>query len=263
MTATHVTARPRTGSELRQLARLLRVEVRDELLSILREPTGLFFSIAMPVGFFALFAGLYGGEEAGGVTVGTRMLATFGTFGVLGVTLLNPGIGVADDRERGWLRHKRVTATPLPVTLLAKVLATMPYSLGVLLAMTGVAAALGSLDMAAGTWLRLSAVLVAAAWPFALVALAVGFLATPNATTAILNAIYIPAAVASGLWIPLEQLPAFVGEYLAPVLPTYHLSQLALAQIDVGSASGHVWPLVAFTVLGAVAAGVAYRSAKP
>ncbi|GGI07171.1 ABC transporter permease [Egicoccus halophilus] len=247
----------------RRTARLLRVELRDELLSILREPTGLFFAVAMPVGFFALFAGLYGAEDGGGIVVGTRMLATFGTFGVLGVTLLNPGIGVADDRERGWLRAKRVTATPLPVTLVAKVLATVPYSVGVLLAMTGIAAAMGTLDVEAATWLRLASVLVVGALPFALVALAVGFLATPNATTAVLNALYLPASIASGLWMPLENLPDLVGERLAPLLPTYHLAQLGLAQIGVGTIAGHVWPLAAFAVVAAVVAGLAYRSAKP
>lgn len=252
-----------SGTSPGLVARILRIELRDELLAILREPTGLFFSIAMPVGFFALFTGLYGGFDADGVSTATRMLATFGTFGVVGVTLLNPGIGVADDRERGWLRHKRVTATPVPVTLLAKVLATIPYSLGVLLAMTAVAGVQGNLETGAGTWLRLAGTLVLTALPFSLIALAVGFLATPNATTAILNAFYIPSAVASGLWMPLEQLPDFVGDTLAPILPTYHVAQLGLAQIGVGDAAGHVLPLLAFTAVGAVAAGLAYRSARP
>lgn len=247
----------------RLVARILGVELRDELYGILREPTALFFSLVMPVGFFALFTGLYGAFDAGGVSTGTRMLATFGTFGVVGVALLTPGIGVADDRERGWLRHKRVTATPVPVTLLAKVLATVPYALGVLLAMTGVAAAQGHLDLTVGTWLRLAGVLVLAALPFSLVALAVGFLATPNAATAILNALYLPSAVASGLWMPLDQLPHVVGERIAPLLPTYHLAQLGLHQIGAGTASGHVLPLVVFTAVGAVAAGLAYRWAKP
>lgn len=255
--------RPSHATTPALVARILRVELRDEFLAILREPTGLFFSIAMPVGFFALFTGLYGGfETAGGVSTSTRMLATFGTFGVVGVTLLNPGIGVADDRERGWLRHKRVTATPVPVTLFAKVLATIPYSLGVLLAMTAVAGLQGNLETGAATWLRLAVTLVLSALPFSLVALAVGFLATPNATTAILNALYIPSAVASGLWMPLEQLPDFVGDTLAPILPTYHVAQLGLAQIGVGDAAGHVLPLVIFAAIGAVAAGLAYRSGR-
>ena len=255
---------PTTTAPTRGLmARILRIELRDELLAILREPTSLCFSIAMPVGFFALFAALYGNFDTGGVSTGTTMLATFGTFGVVGVALLNPGIGVADDRERGWLRHKRVTATPLPATLTAKVLATLPYSLGVLLAMTAVSAALGTLDTGVAIWVRLAGVLILGALPFSLIALAVGFRATPNATTAILNAIYLPSAVASGLWMPLEQLPDVVGDTIAPLLPTYHLAQLGLAQIGTGSSAGHVWPLLAFTALAAVLAGLAYRSARP
>ena len=239
------------------------MELRDELLAIVREPTALFFSIAMPVGFFALFAGMYGGEDSGGTTVGTTMLATFGTFGVVGVTLLNPGIGVADERERGWLRAKRVSAVPLPLSLVAKVLATLPYSLGVLIAMTAVAAALGTLHLDASTWLRTVGVLLLGALPFALLALAVGLRATPNGATAILNALFIPAAVASGLWIPLDQLPAVLGDHLAPLLPTYHLAQLGLAQVGVGTISGHVMPLAVFTVVGACLAALAYRSARP
>ena len=242
---------------------VLAVELRDELLAIVREPTALFFSVAMPVGFFALFAAMYGGEDAGGTTVGTTMLATFGTFAVVGVTLLNPGIGVADERERGWLRAKGVSATPLPVTLLAKVLATVPYALAVLVAITAVAAALGTLAIDPWVWARTVVVLTAAALPFALLALAVGFRASPNAATAILNALFIPASVASGLWFPFEQLPALIGERIAPLLPTYHLARLGLAQIGVGSAAGHVLPLLVFGVLSAVLASLAYRSARP
>lgn len=78
--------------------------------------------------------------------------------------------------------------------------------------------------------------LVAGALPFALLGLAVGFLASANATPAILHAVLIPSAVASGLWMPLELLPAPI-QAVAPVLPTYHLAQLALAQLNVCSAA--------------------------
>ena len=259
-----LTPRPTTSvGRLRRFLTVLAVELRDELLAIVREPTALFFSVVMPVGFFALFAGMYGGEDAGGTTVGTTMLATFGTFAVVGVTLLNPGIGVADERERGWLRAKRVSPTPLPVTLLAKVLATVPYALAVLLAITAVAAALGTLAIDPWVWVRTVTVLTVAALPFSLLALAIGFRASPNAATAILNAFFIPSAVASGLWIPLEQLPAVVGERIAPLLPTYHLARLGLAQIGFGSVAGHVLPMLVFGVLSAVLAALAYRSARP
>lgn len=190
------------------------------------------------------------------------MLATLGTFGVLAVTLMNPGIGVAEDRERGWLRAKRVSAVPLPVTLAAKVAAAVPYALGVLAAMTVAAAAMGALDAPLGTVARVAAVLVVGALPFALLSLAIGFRVGANAAAAILNAFLLPAAVASGLWMPLESLPDVLSR-IAVYLPTYHLSQLAFAQLNGGGWIDHALVLVAFAALAAVAAAVSYRSSRP
>jgi hypothetical protein len=68
-------------------ASILAVEIRDELYSIIREPTAAVFSIAMPVGMFALFATLFSTGGNGPVSGATLMLATFGAFGVISVAL--------------------------------------------------------------------------------------------------------------------------------------------------------------------------------
>lgn len=236
--------------------RVFAVEVTDELRGIFREPTALFFAILMPVAFFALFVSLYGKNGAG-----TAMLATFGTFAVLAVALTSPGISVAADRERGWLRAKRVSAVPIGLTLAAKVVAALPYAAGVLLAMTVTAGLTGSLNLTAAELLRVLAVLLLGTLPFALLGLAVGFQAGSNATAAILNAFLFPSAVLSGLWMPLSILPAVFG-HIAQFLPTYHLSQLALAQLDGGAAAGHVLVLLGMTACTAGLAAVSYRHAR-
>ncbi|KHF44935.1 ABC transporter permease [Saccharomonospora viridis] len=241
--------------------RLFGVELLDEVRGIVREPTALFFSILMPVGFFALFVSMFGHHTSEGLSSGTRMLGTFGTFGVLAVTLLNPGIGVAQDRHIGWLRMKRVQAVPLPVTLASKVLAALPYSLGVLLAMTGTAALTGTLQASPLQLLRLYVVLSFGAMPFALLGVAVGFLAGPNATTAVLNAILLPAAVVSGLWLPLDLLPDFFGT-AAVFLPTYHLAELAVAQFAGTAFTGHLAVLAGWAALLTGVAALAYRRAR-
>src|SRR5690606_38128518 len=122
----------------------------------------------------ALFVGVFGGDGDTPTEVGTTMLATFGTFGVLSVTLMNPGIGLAADRERGWLRVKRAAAVPFPVTVAAKVLAAVPYAVGVLAAMTATGAAMGRLDVTAPGVLRLVVVLVLGATAFVPLGIAVG-----------------------------------------------------------------------------------------
>ncbi|MGW6929997.1 ABC transporter permease [Lentzea sp. NPDC054927] len=237
------------------------VELTDELRGIVREPAALFFSIVMPVAFFALFVSLFGKFSSGGVSAGTTMVATFGAFGVISVVLMNPGIGVAADRERGWLRAKRVSAVPIGVTLAAKVVAALPYAAGVLLAMMATAAITGSLDAPVPALLRMLAVLVVGALPFALLSLAIGFQVGSGAAAAVLNAILIPSAVVSGLWMPLSMMPGFFTD-IARFLPTYHLAGLARAQLTGGPVLTHALVLLGSTILAAGLAAVSYRHAR-
>lgn len=242
---------------------VLAVEVGEGLRAIRREPTALFFSVLMPVGFYALFSTMFGGgqDAVTGLPSAAASLATFGTFGVLSVMLLNPGIGVAEDRTRGWLRVKKVSATPIGITLTARVLAALPYAAAVLVAISTVSVLIAGPQLGLGTWLRLVGVLLLGALPFALFGLAVGFVATSNATVAILNAVLLPMVVASGLWFPLELLPGAV-QALAPYLPTYHLAQLATAQLTDAPALDHLLALLLTTALGAGLAGAAYRNLR-
>lgn len=239
-------------------AQMMKLEVRDELLAILREPAALFFSVLMPVLFYTMFIGIFG---PGGAT-DASIIAPYGTFAVLAVVMLSPGIGLADARDRGWLRVKRVSGTPLWMTLLAKVIAAIPYALTVLVAMTVAAVLIGSMTVDVGVLLRVFAVLVLGALPFALFSLAVGARAGTTASSAILNAVLMPMVIASGLWFPLEIMPDWVAS-IGAVLPTYHLAELAMVQVEGGPWLGHLAVVGLTAVVGAVVAGVAYRSARP
>jgi ABC-2 type transport system permease protein len=244
------------------MTRVFGVEIADELKGIVREPAALFFSILVPVGFFALFVSLYGGESYGPVPIGTTMLATFGTYGVLSVTMTNPGIGVSRDRDRGWLRAQRVSPVPMGVTLTAKVLAALPCAAVLFVIMVVLAQLNGSLNATVPQLLRVCVVLLLGALPFALLGLAVGFQAGPNTTSAALLAFLMASAVASGLWVPLDIMPPFVAT-IAQFLPTYHLAQLALAQIVGGAMLVHTVVLLGVAALTAALAAVSYRYARP
>lgn len=244
-------------------ARLFRVEFLDELRAIVREPTSLVFSIVMPIGMFVLFVSLFGkGDSEFGGPVGTQMVATFGTFGVLTVALLNPGTSVAADRNRGWLRAKQVSGVPVGVTLAAKVASALPYALGLLVAMAVASQLTGTLTAPPLRLLAVAGVLLLGALPFALLGLAIGFVASPNATAAVLNALLLPSAVFSGLWMPLDIMPEFVRD-LAHFLPTYHLARLATTPLYGGEVLVHVLVLLGTTAVTATLAAVAYRRGKP
>lgn len=241
--------------------RVLGVEVSEGLRAIYREPAALFFSVLMPVAFFAIFTSIFGNQPAFGSTLpyAATSLATFGTFGVVSVMLLNPGITVAEDRTRGWLRVKKVSAVPIGTTIAAKVIAALPYALGVLLAFSAVSLLVAGPAIEFGTWLRLIGVLLFGSLPFALLGLGVGFLLSSNAAAAVLNAIFFPMVIVSGLWFPLEIMPPFI-QNVAPALPTFHLARLALAQLTGADGLVHVVALLITTAVTGVLAGWAYRN---
>ena len=244
------------------LGRIYAVELRDELRAIVREPTSLFFGIIMPVALFVMFNLLYGHQVASaGLSAGTAMVATFGTYGVITVASLQPGVGVASNRDVGWLRMKQVSAVPIGISLAAKATAALLYGVGVLLAMGIAAAAFGTLHASPVALIRLVLVLLIGTIPFTLVSVAVGLRFRTSAATAILNALLFPLAILSGLWIPIQFLPTVIGE-IAKFLPTYHLAQLGLAQLGDGTAMIHVLALLITTVVAAGIAAMSYRHAR-
>jgi ABC-2 type transport system permease protein len=88
-----------------------------------------------------------------------------------------------------------------------------------------------------------------------------GLVLKADSAPAIINAIYLPMAFLSGLWMPLNILPEFMQQ-LALILPPYHLAQLALKVpgLDMGqSVILHVMALLAFTVVFFILARLAYN----
>jgi ABC-2 type transport system permease protein len=241
---------------------VLGAEIGEGLRGILREPTALFFSVLMPVMLFALFASLFGAAPTpDGIPTAARMLASFGTFGVVSVMLMNPGIGVANDRASGWLRVKKVSAAPISITIVGRVLSALPYAVFVLLAFTALSLAIAGPVMSFDAWGRMVLVLIIGSLPFALLGLAIGFVTSANAAAAVLNAVFFPLSIASGLWMPLEILPAWI-QNIAPYLPTYHLARLAVAQLTGGPALGHLLALLVTTAVAGGLAAWAYRNLR-
>ncbi len=243
-------------------ARVLRVEVAEGLRAILREPTALFFSVLLPVGMFGLFVSLFGDLPGpSGLPTAATMLATYGSYGVVSVMLLTPGIRTAVDRESGWLRVKKVSGAPVGATIAAYVVAAVPYALAVLLGLGAVSFTIAGPVLGPVPAVRLLVVLLLGSLPFALFSLALGFVVSSNAAAAVLNAVLLPMVIASGLWFPSEMLPGFLAG-IGSLLPAHHLARLALAQLTGADATGDVVALLVTTVLGGLLAGWAYRNLR-
>jgi ABC-2 type transport system permease protein len=105
-------------------------------------------------------------------------------------------------------------------------------------------------------WLAMGATLIAGSIPFCALGLAIGNLAGPNSAPAAVNMLYLPMSFCGGLWIPFDFLPHAIKS-LAPFLPSFHFSQIALSILGAptqGTVAGHVAALIGFTILfGSVA----------
>lgn len=241
---------------------MLLQQTRAEFLKLWRVPAFSIFSLAFPLVFY-LFFGL---PNAGytvtgtGVHYGAYLLVSFGAYGAVSVMLFSFGLAVAN--ERGQRMHVLLRATPLRpmVDLLARIITALAFALAmlVLLYLFGIAA--GGVRLPAGTWINVTLTLLLGATPFIAAGFAIGYAVSPNAAPAVVNLTYIPLSFASGLLVPLSQLPSFIRA-IAPYLPTYHYAQLAWNAVGVPAANlqaSILW-IVGYGVGFIVLALLAYR----
>jgi len=217
-------------------------------------------TLAFPLMFY-LFFGIAMGRQAppGSMPMGQYLMATYGAFGVIGATLFGLGTGIAVERGLGWMQLKRASPMAPASYFLAKCTVTLMFSAMVVALLFTLGATLGRVRMPPGEWLLLGTALVLGSIPFCAMGLAIGYLAGPNSAPAIVNVCYLPMAFCSGLWIPIQYLPP-VLKTVAPALPAYHLSQIALRILKVpahGTLPSNIAALAAFAM---VFAGVAWMA---
>jgi ABC-2 type transport system permease protein len=238
------------------------LEAYYELVKLRRLPAFAIPTIAFPVMFYLLFGiAMSGSRITGGRRVSDYLLATYGAFGVIGAGLFAFGVGVAVERGQGWLLAKRASPMSPGVYLAGKVAASMAFAAVIVVLLAACAAGFGGVRLGASRWLLLLVTLVFGTIPFCAIGLALGYLAGPNSAPAIVNLVHLPAALAAGLWFPVDMLPAPVRA-VSPWLPQYHLGQLALT-ITGGAVDPrtvvHVLVLTVWTVIALAAAAWAYR----
>jgi ABC-2 type transport system permease protein len=202
-----------------------------------------------------------GTRMTGGRNISGYLLATYGAFGVIGAGLFAFGVGVAVERAQGWLLVKRASPMSLGAYIFGKVAASMAFAAVIVMLLGLCAAVLGGVRLSVAQWALLLTALVLGTVPFCAIGLALGYAAGPNSAPAIVNLVHLPAALVSGLWMPVDMLPRAMRA-LAPWLPQYHLGQLALT-ITGGARDtntmGHLLALALWTILGLAAATWAYR----
>jgi len=246
-----------------QLTQIFAKEAKYEILKNTRIPIYAISTVVFPLMFYVLFGiVLTPNNPVNRSQDATYLLATMGTFGVMGASLFGFAVSLAMERGQGWLQVKRASPMPLAAYFTAKLVSAMLFSLAIALALLAIGYTFAGVRLAPIQVLELIGVLVAASIPFGSMGLALGYIAKPNSAPAIVNLVYLPLSFCSGLWIPIFLLPHMLQQ-VARVLPPFHISQLALRAVgmsrDVSPVGTHLEALAGFTLLFLGLAVVLYR----
>ncbi|HZH44887.1 MAG TPA: ABC transporter permease [Lysobacter sp.] len=227
--------------------RCYRLEARNEFLRLLRSPSFAIPTLLFPPMFYLLFAVVL--NRRGGPEVASYLLASYGVFGVMAPGLFGFGVGIALDRERGFLTLKRALPVPPGAIVGSRMVMAMLFAAAIALVLLTLGLTLGGVVLGARQAALLFAVELIGVLPFCALGLYVGSLVGGQGAPAVVNLIYLPMAFLSGLWIPLAMLPDVLAT-LAPLWPSHHVLQIALAAIGAphdGRVALHVAVLLAYT----------------
>lgn len=251
-TATMTLSRTLVQRSPRHTATIYLKEIKYEFLKNFRLRLYTASILTFPIMFYVLFGLVLQPHESIGAThVPTYLIATYGTWGVMGASLFGTAAGLASDRGLGWLQVKRASPMPPFAYFVAKVVVCMGFSAIVVLALFALGITMGGVRMPFLDFVRLFGTLVFGSLPFSAMGLALGYFAGPNSAPATINLIYLPMSFCSGLWFPIMFLPKIVQRF-ALAMPPYHLAQLALGVVGAGqreSAATHWVVLAAFTMI--------------
>jgi ABC-2 type transport system permease protein len=205
---------------------MLLEQSRAHLVVYLRSPFYGLFSLALPLIFWVFFGLPRAHTTMFGVNGGAYLLASFGAYGVGNTMLFTFGIGIA--MERGRKQDLLMRATPLRpgVHLLSRLVATAAFAMFTLVVLAVVASITGGVRLPAEEWVALVWRVTVGALPLFLLGLALGYLVSDQAAPSIVNLVGLPMFLASGMIIPIGELPGFI-QTIAPYLPAYRYAQLA------------------------------------
>jgi ABC-2 type transport system permease protein len=210
---------------------MLLAQVAAELRMRARVPAFSVTTLALPVVFFMFFglpvAAL---RAADGSSIGARVLVSFGAFAVGSVMVFSFGVGVAGERAMRTDVLMRATPLPPPIHVLAKLLTALVFALAALVLLIAFGTVVGGVREPPGVWIDVVVRLLAGSLPFVGLGFWIGYVSSPQAAPAVANLIYLPLSFASGLFVPLDQLPGFIRT-LAPFLPSYHYARLAWSAV--------------------------------
>jgi ABC-2 type transport system permease protein len=231
--------------------RIFRNEAKYEFVKLIRTRSFSLATIGFPVMFYVLFGIANRHAYEGGIHLAKYMLAGYACFGLIGAALFGIGVGLSSDLAAGWLELKRASPMPVSAYLFAKCASAVAFGLIIVSILTIIGISFGDVHITPTELIKVLGITIVGSISFASMGLLIAFLVPASAAPGIINLIYLPMSFLSGLWVPIKFMPHWL-QGIAPLLPTYHLSQLMLHIFHYGDSmalSTHWNALIGFTLI--------------
>lgn len=198
-----------------------------ELRRTLRDPFYIILAVVVPIGFYLLFAGLFGSSPhaPGTLSGNVGIMVAMAVYGGIWACLVATGPRIAIERSSGWMRNLRLLPISTWAVLSGRALVAVFFALPTMLLVYATAAVTHHVVLSPGQWLSMIALTWIGVWPFALLGLALGFLTNENSAFGVTYGIYMAISALGGLWVPPTILPANMLA-IGKLLPTYQAANL-------------------------------------
>jgi ABC-2 type transport system permease protein len=235
-----------------------------ELRRSLRDVRYLVIAMAMPIGLYLLFTGLFGahGQRAQGLPQPLELMVAMIAYGAMWAVFSATGPRIAHERAIGWTRQLRVTPLTPASALSGKLVTALAAALPAMALVALTAMLSHHIQLSPAQWLAMLITMWAGVLPLALLGLAIGYLAGDDIAFPLTMALYFALGALGGLWMPLSTMPHAMQD-IGQALPSNGVAELGW-RIAGGQASVPRAALVltAWLLGSATAALLAYRRRK-
>lgn len=231
---------------------------RYELRRTFRNRRLYILSFAFPLAlYYAIAAPNRGEHSIGGTGIAAPVYFMVGltAFGAMNA-VVGCGARIAAERAVGWNRQLRLTPLPTRTYFRVKVLTAYVMALATIALLYAAGATLG-VRLAAGDWLRMTALILIGLAPFAAIGILFGHLMTPDSIGPAIGGTVAFFALLGGVWFPVT---GGAMHKVAEALPSYWLVQADHVGLGGAGWGTKGWVVVAvWTVACAVLARRAYE----
>ena len=201
---------------------LVRAHTKIQFLDLIRWPGYVVPTVLFPAMFYSIFdlpvARMHPKDA-------DLLALAFIAWAVIGVTLYQFGVGIAQERGRPWERYVRTLPASAFVRFGARIATALLFGVITAALVALVARVFTPIDLTLVQWVRVLAYAIAGGVPFVLIGITIGYWASARASVPTATAVNLLLAYAGGLWMPPQYLPSFVAT-ISPYLPTRQFGDL-------------------------------------